>query len=688
MTTRLEIPTFIFAGHETTSAASAWALHALSFNIDAQTKLREKLFTLSSENPTMEQLNSLSYLDSVVKETLRVHAPVPAVGRMATQDDVLPLATPYIDSKAHNTLIIPKGQIIHIPISTVNTGTEVWGPDAAEFRPERWENIPATVKEVPRVMPNLLTFFAGSTNCIGFRFSVIELKALLFILMRGFEFAPTVPKGGIGTAGVLQSPIVLDESDKGTSLTLFGVHLTFVTSLLRILIKATKIRELTRSNEVTKRNFMGNQHPHLFNSKSVTDVPMFTVSTPNLRDVEVSAFHTPYSRRTPVMRVQSCEPLAVSSCPTSPASSKRRARFNFLPTPLRKLVTKLAAKKSSLRRRRPYLNSPRSPKVLSPPRRATLGGIRTPARRPLTICDPGANLKTVVAVNGDKSAGAEDDSNEPAHGTADDSELFMLRVPPPTLSDPFSTPPQTPVRGALFTIENSPQSDSESPRRRRKQEMKILQAAQQECGENRRQLIHDQRNCSKPNAALYDKARYNSQYFSNPGGSHAKYSMRREFAAMRRSGSGRSRGTTLLRLRRGRLPTVGPRAPLGQILGSAGASESHSVKPQRSRSEARRVDVLAVEEPHDVDVEASQGIPHSPSRPDAPETPESFSNAAMTGKQRSGRTYVASKKSRENRGLETGDKERAENRGQLIQQPHHGLPNVKWQKSGRSQSRL
>ncbi|KAJ7032193.1 cytochrome P450 [Mycena alexandri] len=217
-----QIPTFLFAGHETTSSASAWALHALSLNIDVQTKLREELFTLSTENPTTEELNSLLYLDSVVKETLRVHSPVAAIVRMAMQDDMLPLATPYIDNsgKSHDTLLIPKGQIIHVPISIVNTDTEVWGPDAAEFRPERWENVPAAVKEVPGVMPNLLTFFAGPTNCIGFRFSVTELKALLFILVRGFEFAPTVPKGGIGPTGGLQTPTVLADSEKGTSLPL------------------------------------------------------------------------------------------------------------------------------------------------------------------------------------------------------------------------------------------------------------------------------------------------------------------------------------------------------------------------------------------------------------------------------------------------------------------------------------
>lgn len=81
------------------SSAVSWALHSLSINQRVQTKLREELFTLATESPTLEQLDSLPYLDSVIRETLRVHAPVAYVTRVAVVDDVMPLATPCVDSK-------------------------------------------------------------------------------------------------------------------------------------------------------------------------------------------------------------------------------------------------------------------------------------------------------------------------------------------------------------------------------------------------------------------------------------------------------------------------------------------------------------------------------------------------------------------------------------------------------------
>ena len=45
----------------------------------------------------MDELSALSYLDAVVRETLRVHSPVPSTIRVAMEDDVIPLNTPFVD---------------------------------------------------------------------------------------------------------------------------------------------------------------------------------------------------------------------------------------------------------------------------------------------------------------------------------------------------------------------------------------------------------------------------------------------------------------------------------------------------------------------------------------------------------------------------------------------------------------
>lgn len=48
---------------------------------------------METDTPDMDELNSLKYLDAVVRETMRLHAPVPSTTREATKDDVsLPLS--------------------------------------------------------------------------------------------------------------------------------------------------------------------------------------------------------------------------------------------------------------------------------------------------------------------------------------------------------------------------------------------------------------------------------------------------------------------------------------------------------------------------------------------------------------------------------------------------------------------
>jgi cytochrome P450 len=95
----LEIPTFMVAGHETTSTGTTWALFALTQNQTAQRKLREELLAVPTDTPTMDELQALPYLDAVVRETLRVHAPVSGTMRVPEHDDVIPLSEPITDKQ-------------------------------------------------------------------------------------------------------------------------------------------------------------------------------------------------------------------------------------------------------------------------------------------------------------------------------------------------------------------------------------------------------------------------------------------------------------------------------------------------------------------------------------------------------------------------------------------------------------
>lgn len=132
-----QIPTFIMAGHETTSTQTTWALHKLSLYPDVQKKLRAELMEVGTDMPTLDELNSLPYLDHVARESLRLNGAVGYLGREVFEDDIIPLGAPMLDAQGNSIsqIKVQKGDGVLIPIRLVNHSKAIWGPDADEFRP-------------------------------------------------------------------------------------------------------------------------------------------------------------------------------------------------------------------------------------------------------------------------------------------------------------------------------------------------------------------------------------------------------------------------------------------------------------------------------------------------------------------------------------------------------------------------
>jgi hypothetical protein len=83
--------------HLCCSTAISWTLFALCCQPAVQVKLRAELRTCPTDSPTMEQLNTLPYLEAVVREALRLYAPVSSTQRTAMHDAEIPVQRPYTD---------------------------------------------------------------------------------------------------------------------------------------------------------------------------------------------------------------------------------------------------------------------------------------------------------------------------------------------------------------------------------------------------------------------------------------------------------------------------------------------------------------------------------------------------------------------------------------------------------------
>lgn len=78
----------------------------------------------------------------------------------------------------------------------INRLPELWGPDAADFVPERWiDKSTGRAINSGGISSNYsnLTFIHGPRSCIGERFAKSELKALIAVFCRSFSIKMADP---------------------------------------------------------------------------------------------------------------------------------------------------------------------------------------------------------------------------------------------------------------------------------------------------------------------------------------------------------------------------------------------------------------------------------------------------------------------------------------------------------------
>ncbi|KAF8994686.1 cytochrome P450 [Cyathus striatus] len=158
------------AGEDTTANTLCWSLFELAKNVKWQEELREEVIQSQLKSGRIDY-DKLPFLNSLIKEVLRFYTPGPNTSRMATQDTVIPLATPVTTTtgKTINEVSVKKGQLVHISIHSYHRLTESWGPDANEFRPSRWLDGKSQLGDGAAIGPysSMLVFWGGAYTCLG-----------------------------------------------------------------------------------------------------------------------------------------------------------------------------------------------------------------------------------------------------------------------------------------------------------------------------------------------------------------------------------------------------------------------------------------------------------------------------------------------------------------------------------------
>ncbi|XP_015791549.1 cytochrome P450 3A16 [Tetranychus urticae] len=161
----------LVAGYETTSTLLTWSCYRLAKNPDIQEKLYQQISEVDLDD--YETLNSLSYLDAVISETLRIDAPIVLFQRLSHSDYKFPGTN--VEIKKGTTISIPVYAIHHDPANY---------PDPEVFDPQRF--LDGSVKPF-----TFLPFGSGPRLCIGMRFALINAKLSLAYLVKNYHIFTT-----------------------------------------------------------------------------------------------------------------------------------------------------------------------------------------------------------------------------------------------------------------------------------------------------------------------------------------------------------------------------------------------------------------------------------------------------------------------------------------------------------------
>lgn len=189
---RSELMNILLAGRDTTASLLSNMFFQLAQRPDIWAKLREEVSTLEGRLPTYEELRNLKYLKWCLNESLRTHPVVPGNSRYAIKDTVLPLGG---GPNGTAPLFVPRGTIVGYSPYAMHRRTDLYGPDAHEYKPERWESLRPGWEYLP--------FNGGPRICLGQQYALTEASFVTVRLVQEFsKIESRDPNGGLWQEGL------------------------------------------------------------------------------------------------------------------------------------------------------------------------------------------------------------------------------------------------------------------------------------------------------------------------------------------------------------------------------------------------------------------------------------------------------------------------------------------------------
>ncbi|KAG5789851.1 hypothetical protein H9Q69_011096 [Fusarium xylarioides] len=167
--------TLFMAAIETVSNTLSAMMYYLATSPSSLQKLQAEVDSIhvSGTVTPFAHVRALPYLDAVLNETMRLHS----VLGIGLPREVLPGSKGvHLDS-----FYFPPSTVLSVPIYAIHRSRDIWGQDANEFRPERWEKL--SDRQKTAFMP----FGHGPAACVGRNLAEVEMKMIAATLTRRYN---------------------------------------------------------------------------------------------------------------------------------------------------------------------------------------------------------------------------------------------------------------------------------------------------------------------------------------------------------------------------------------------------------------------------------------------------------------------------------------------------------------------
>ncbi|KAK1363186.1 Cytochrome P450, E-class, group I [Heracleum sosnowskyi] len=163
------------AGTDTTATALEWAMTELLRHPNVMNTVQKEVRDILGRKPniTDKDLEKMQYLKAVIKETLRLHPPIPLLIPRSAREDV-----------KMNNYDIAAGTMVLINAWAIGRDSATWN-EPEEFLPERFLNSSIDFKGHDF---QLIPFGAGRRGCPGIAFAMATNELVLANLLHKFDW--------------------------------------------------------------------------------------------------------------------------------------------------------------------------------------------------------------------------------------------------------------------------------------------------------------------------------------------------------------------------------------------------------------------------------------------------------------------------------------------------------------------